>query len=479
MNSYLTKSYGTVLRDHPEVEEMALTCYTFKLTPGETVDISKIPKKQKVDNVTSIPVTETLPKSFRGHHVWANYITLPGSLGKCGDDWAASLCHCIADRFSIFSLGQINVYIHSDEILYCGNLVRPKFLQNVKSQAFLDLDNICVGYSIYDAAKYIYQNGISEASCLNEESIQKQGLASTLDEYKNIQQLKQDVPNCSKLLGPQLEHCIDKTSPRRIFRMLSLINVAPDEGYNTIKYEIYRYGPVTAGFLMYKDFLDEYDGTSIYMGPPPDSSPMGGHTIRILGWGRESKRNIDFWICANNWSTAWGEGGYFRIKMGIPECQLEQNVTAPIVNLSHLDYTYEPAEVLNVPNDWKTKNPPIVIRETLFTPYTTQLVRDGKLNGDLMPLIYKDFKIDADSFWAGDIDFYVKNYSDIGYQQIVAKIQSQSIKKRGLSVGIVMLTIGLGVLIGYLLIKYTTSNRYTTSNKYSSTSVGGYKFLPN
>ena len=51
MNSYLTKSYGTVLRDHPEVEEMALTCYTFKLTPGETVDISKIPKKQKVVNI--------------------------------------------------------------------------------------------------------------------------------------------------------------------------------------------------------------------------------------------------------------------------------------------------------------------------------------------------------------------------------------------------------------------------------------------
>ena len=456
----ILKSYGTVLRDHPDVDRIAREFYTFKINPSDTISANKIPKKTALSlnlNVEKISINELIPKSFRGHHVWANYITLPEYLEDCGDDWALSVCHCISDRYSIFSLGQIQTSVNSNEILYCGNLERPQYMPSVKSQSKLDLKNICVGYSVYDSAKYIYQHGISEASCFNRRDIEKRGFKK-LTEYGDHRQLKTDIPTCDTLLGQQLEHCTDVKLPRRVFRILGFINIdgdGADGNYSTIKYEIYRYGPVVAGFLMFRDFIDNYDGTTIYMGPPPSSEFLGGHSVRILGWGRDN--NINFWILSNNWSTSWGEGGYFRMKMGIPECQLENNVVAPIVNLSHMNYTYEPAEVLQVPDDLRDKNPPILIRETFYSPYTTQLIRDGKLEGDLEPLIYKDFKIDSESFWAGDIDFYVKNYKDIGTMLTKPRLGGAGRPLRNVSqknIAVVLILVFLGVWVGRLLYRY-------------------------
>ena len=36
-------------------------------------------------------------------------------------------------------------------------------------------------------------------------------------------------------------------------------------------------------------------------------SPLGGHAIKILGWGVED--GIPYWLCANSWNTDWGDNG--------------------------------------------------------------------------------------------------------------------------------------------------------------------------
>ena len=65
----------------------------------------------------------------------------------------------------------------------------------------------------------------------------------------------------------------------------------------------------------------------------PGSNLVGGHVIKLLGWGEEA--GVKFWIGQNSWGLGpgashpgWGEGGYFRILRGQNECAIEQRVSA-------------------------------------------------------------------------------------------------------------------------------------------------------
>ena len=55
-------------------------------------------------------------------------------------------------------------------------------------------------------------------------------------------------------------------------------------------------------------------------------SYLGGHAIRIVGWGVEN--NEKYWIIANSWNPSWGENGYFRILRGVNECGIESQGNA-------------------------------------------------------------------------------------------------------------------------------------------------------
>lgn len=36
-------------------------------------------------------------------------------------------------------------------------------------------------------------------------------------------------------------------------------------------------------------------------------SAVGGHAIKVLGWGEEN--GTPYWLCANSWNTDWGDNG--------------------------------------------------------------------------------------------------------------------------------------------------------------------------
>lgn len=59
---------------------------------------------------------------------------------------------------------------------------------------------------------------------------------------------------------------------------------------------------------------------------------LGGHAVKILGWGVEE--DTPYWLVANNWNTDWGDQGLFKIKRGNSECGFESDVTGgiPVVN---------------------------------------------------------------------------------------------------------------------------------------------------
>ncbi|KAF6037087.1 CTSB [Bugula neritina] len=53
---------------------------------------------------------------------------------------------------------------------------------------------------------------------------------------------------------------------------------------------------------------------------------LGGHAIRILGWGTEN--DTPYWLVANSWNNDWGASGYFKILRGQDECGIESSIAA-------------------------------------------------------------------------------------------------------------------------------------------------------
>uniref|UniRef100_A0A1I8G8E4 Cathepsin B-like cysteine proteinase n=1 Tax=Macrostomum lignano TaxID=282301 RepID=A0A1I8G8E4_9PLAT len=86
--------------------------------------------------------------------------------------------------------------------------------------------------------------------------------------------------------------------------------------------EIMTNGPVEGAFTVYADFPSYKSG--VYQHTTGGS--LGGHAIRILGWGADG--GTPYWLVANSWNSDWGERGFFRILRGKDECGIESSVVA-------------------------------------------------------------------------------------------------------------------------------------------------------
>lgn len=108
----------------------------------------------------------------------------------------------------------------------------------------------------------------------------------------------------------------DKKKAARSYSLSSVENIQRD---------IMQYGSVTGAFTVYEDFPAYKSGVYHYT----TGSALGGHAIKILGWGVENGE--DYWLVANSWNDQWGDKGTFKIKRGTNECGIEGMVSAGTV----------------------------------------------------------------------------------------------------------------------------------------------------
>jgi cathepsin B len=93
-------------------------------------------------------------------------------------------------------------------------------------------------------------------------------------------------------------------------------------GVANIQKELQTNGPVEAAFSVYEDFLTYRSGVYSHK----TGSMLGGHAVKILGWGVDSGNA--YWLVANSWNEDWGDQGYFKIKRGNNECGIEGQIVA-------------------------------------------------------------------------------------------------------------------------------------------------------
>jgi len=91
-----------------------------------------------------------------------------------------------------------------------------------------------------------------------------------------------------------------------------------------IQAEIMANGPVEVAFTVYSDFLTYKSGVYQYT----SGDELGGHAVKMLGWGVWTDGTTPYWIIANSWNADWGNNGYFIILRGQDECGIEDDVCA-------------------------------------------------------------------------------------------------------------------------------------------------------
>lgn len=230
-------------------------------------------------------------------------ITKPPSQYKCGSCWAISVVNCINDAFAVCGLVNYNPKLSTTYALV-------KYPQGQ-----------CKGGSPLKLLKDIQSSGISTKKCINYEWCSKNALCNG----SSSNHWNADVND----LIPTDVECDDYFYIKDIKRLVSkgsdVLKVQ-----ESIKYHILTYGPVVAGFLVFKNFEDgsftkNKDTKGIYFEGSNtfDDNLLGGHAVSVIGWGYEDKvlvsntfvDNIPYWKCRNSWGNKWGDNGYFKIAM--------------------------------------------------------------------------------------------------------------------------------------------------------------------
>lgn len=382
----IVKSFGTVLRNVEKVEQQA----------------------QLFKTIVNFRNAK-LPKELNGPQLWKSYLCPVKNQGSCGNCWAHSMTTQLADRFALLSLGAIKFNPSPYEITICSHNFSKNVENEWQNQDFLNknqseflANRACNGNTLYDAADTLYTDGTTDMTCFPAQN------ASPKFDIDNTSDSRV-LPSCSLLEGNQFDKCPNSKKAMRKYRALTAYNVAPTE-YDIMQ-DIFKYGPVSSGFMMFPNFM-EYDGKSIYRGPEGFEETIGGHAIVISGWGESTVKGkvIKFWWIKNSWGTDWGIGGYFRLERNLAKCELESNVMGllpDIPGMSILDPALVPIET---EEDLHVRMFTGHFVDPVTGYYTTaiQKIKRGELTGDLTPILPSHVTLpNYKQFQAGLIDSYV------------------------------------------------------------------------
>jgi Marseillevirus papain-like cysteine peptidase len=274
----------------------------------------------------TIPIQ--LPDSYDIRDKWGKFITKPMDQGKCGSCWAFAISAASSDRI------RINVPTHpvfNQTVTYRGHKGLYKTLNNLDPfhLAACDLCSAiptgkdlamhalcgtgptaepCKGQIMQVALQYLQRHGTIAVSCSPR---QKPCLSDAALCFYSC-----DPTDCKKYKPTDFHPLSDEFAQTYTQGM---------EKDSLIKYEIYNYGPVVAGFRVMQSFMDFFkdkkNAKSVYSEDVADNynddKLVGGHAITIAGWGVDEDTGIKYWLCRNSWGWDWADKGWFKLERGI------------------------------------------------------------------------------------------------------------------------------------------------------------------
>ena len=384
---------------------------------GTIMDINK---KYKTKEKEEKDLSKSLPDVFNPFDKWGNLIDAIQTQGNCNACWATSTASALTDRYTIMTLGQFTSELSPYQMIACQGAIvideSQKDITEINSK--VHSQGACNGNTLFSAMDFMYNFGLTTERCVNVDNFSKYGIMRLTD----IDPSGVGLPLCQSIIGKEYDTCLDKETAARFYRTCASYVVDPK--IESIKREIYKWGPVVGSFTVFPDFLD-YDGLTIYEGPIEgptggvnggiNEGGLGGHAVKILGWGTEG--GIDFWWIANSWSSSWGLSGYFKMKMNIDACQLEHNIIGFIPDLFGFNNNFLLYKSINKKDsylrDWFN-----VDIKTGYRIESIAKIKNGLLKGNIDDLICEHTP-DFSTMWVGEMtqEDVIANYLKISQWQ--------------------------------------------------------------
>ena len=259
-------------------------------------------------NVTPI---EGLPENFdlREQYPYCNSLFEIRDQSSCGSCWAVASVETMSDRHCIISKGLQKPILSSYAVISCCSLCGKG----------------CAGGLPYEAFIYWVGAGIPTGGDYGDKETCMPYFLPKCNHHMNdtgLPDCPKDVetPKCNKTC----QEGYDKTYDEDRYFGSEYYTV---KGEEQIKTEIYERGSIEASLLVYEDFINYSEGVYQHV----EGEALGGHAIKIIGWGIEN--GVKYWLCVNSWNEFWGEHGTFKILRGEDHCGIEKSIVTGMPKL--------------------------------------------------------------------------------------------------------------------------------------------------
>jgi len=280
---------------------------------GMSMDVIRGMMGVRKDSPVQLPVVTNdhisagdVPDEFDARKQWPNCPSIAEirDQSNCGSCWAMGAVEAISDRVCISSKGNTKVDISATDLMACcsgcgfgcnGGFPGAAWQYWVRSGLVTGGNYQSQGCEPYPLAPCEHHINGTKPPCSSQEA---------------------KTPTCSKKCQSGYSTAYDKDKHFGA----KAYSVHNDE--LAIRKEIFANGPVEADFDVYDDFLSYKSGVYQHT----TGGYLGGHAIRILGWGTEN--GTPYWLIANSWNEDWGDKGYFKMIRGKNNCGIESDINA-------------------------------------------------------------------------------------------------------------------------------------------------------
>ncbi|XP_017055744.1 cathepsin B [Drosophila ficusphila] len=272
-----------------------------------------LPEKREVLGELYKESANDIPEEFDSRKAWPNCPTI-GEIrdqGSCGSCWAFGAVEAMSDRVCIHSGGKVNFHFSADDLVSCCHTCGFG----------------CNGGFPGAAWSYWTRKGIVSGGPFGSNQGCRPYEISPCEHHVNGTR-----PPCAHGGGtPKCQH---------VCQSGYTVDYAKDKHFGSKSYsvrrnvreiqeEIMTNGPVEGAFTVYEDLILYKDGVYQH----EHGKELGGHAIRILGWGVWGEEKIPYWLIGNSWNTDWGDHGFFRILRGEDHCGIESSISAGLPKL--------------------------------------------------------------------------------------------------------------------------------------------------